>query len=909
MKWNLIYLFSFWAISIFSQTVRLDSSNLPICLIDTRGKTIVNEPKILAHMKIIDNGPGRMNKITDKVYQYNNFIAIEIRGNSSQFYPQKQYGIELRDSLSGDDLDAPLMGMPAEEDWVLYAPYNDISMLRNVMTYHLWNAMGHWGPRTRFCELILNNEYVGIYLLTESIKRGPDRVDISKLTMEDTSGLALTGGYIMKIDKVNNSTDLSFVSKIKSTNNQNISWVYHYPDSNDIRLQQKNYIQRYIDTVEQVISSPYFNDPVNGFRKYLSVPSFIDYYLITEFSRNIDAYKASSFFYKEKKEQDGGKGQFKAGPVWDYNFAFGNASFCSGAQSTGWMVEGCIPATLPTPVLWRRLLQDTHHLNAIKCRYLELRSSILDTGYLFRFMNSYAFDTLDAAQKRHFSKWKILGTNPGGFNAYIATSYIDEMNRLKTWIRNRLNWMDANLSGRCLPQPVHAKIEIPLDPECFVAARPMMQVEQPFQKSPFNYNGMEKVKTIPANILRWVLVELRDAKDSTKLIDRRAALLRSDSVVVDTNFNAGIYFPKAIEREKYFILVRYDAIGFLMSNEAVELPNENDYNLNRNHRLTKIDPKSPLVYELRLFETPKSVLCDGDFWILNDSIIMSYGYAISGDAIKLQDFFITHYDQHHWAVGLHGPGIYDFLQFYVSCGGFTVMRTIHYGVDVFERPNLVIVGNDSICVGDSIALDAGIHKSFIWNTGATNQILVVTAPGKYSVSVTNEEGCLAMTEKEIYGYPEINGELIAQADLQTNTCKYYFLPTLPNSGYRYEWSTGSTADTLLSRETKVHVWVRDSNDCVKQYTSMCNLVGTEHNHVVIQGLSPNPNNGRFWCLVDEIPDQIILQNAEGFKIPIKWSMDGAGIVVITIEQVMSGWYTGRLIRNGSVRTFRVLVVE
>lgn len=263
---RLFLLLNLICFSLNSQVVKLDSSNLPICIIDTRGKTIANEPKILAHMKIIFNGPGKMNFVKDKKYNYNNFIAIEVRGNSSQSYPQKQYGIELRDSISGDDLDTSLIDMPQEEDWVLYAPYNDISMMRNVLTYHLWNEMGHWGPRTRFCELILNNEYVGIYILTESIKRDQNRVDVAKLNPEDISGQELTGGYIMKIDKRNSPTDLSFVSKIKSTTNQDITWLYHYPDAKDIKPAQQNYIRNYIDTVEQLIASPGFADPKNGYK-------------------------------------------------------------------------------------------------------------------------------------------------------------------------------------------------------------------------------------------------------------------------------------------------------------------------------------------------------------------------------------------------------------------------------------------------------------------------------------------------------------------------------------------------------------------------------------------------------------------------------------------------------------------
>lgn len=85
-----------------------------------------------------------------------------------------------------------------------------------------------------------------------------------------------------------------------------------------------------------------------------------------------------------------------------------------------------------------------------------------------------------------------------------------------------------------------------------------------------------------------MLVELRDVADSSKIIDRRAALLRSDSVLVDTNFTVGVFFPKAISNLTYYLVVRYDEFSLLMSKEFVKLPNNNDYNLNRNHKVLNI---------------------------------------------------------------------------------------------------------------------------------------------------------------------------------------------------------------------------------------------------------------------------------------------------------------------------------
>lgn len=899
-------IFIFISISLHAQVIKLDSSNLPICIIDTRGKTIVNEPKILAQMKIIDNGPGNINRVKDSKFNYNNFIAIEIRGNSSQFYPQKQYGIELRDSTTGDDLDAPLMGMPAEEDWVLYAPYNDISLLRNTTTYHLWNAMGHWGPRTRFCELILNNEYVGIYIMMESIKRGPDRVDIAKLTSEDTTGLDLTGGYIMKIDKKNNASDLSFVSKVKSTTNLDITWLYHYPESDDIRQKQLNYIRSYIDTVELSISSPGFSDPLTGYRKYMSVNSFVDYFLLTEFSRNIDAYKASSFFYKEKRGADGSKGQLKAGPVWDYNFAFGNASFCSGAQTTGWMYDGCMPATLPTPVMWRRLLQDTHYANAVKCRYLELRKTILDTSYLFSYINRYAFDTLDAAQKRHFTKWKILGTNPGGFNAYIVNSYNEEMNRLKTWIRNRLVWMDANLTGRCIPPPPIAKIEIPLDPECFTGRRPTLTKTQPFQNSPFNYAGAESVNGIPQNILRWVLVELRDGNDSTQLIERRAAFLRSDSVLVDTNFNVGVLFPKAVPNVSYYLVVRYDALSFLMSKEKIALPNDNDYNLNRNHRITQVAPGSPILLLNDWIGIDSFQICAGDSLVFHDSYLSNLGYPLYALQLNCSWGNSMLYQNHKLLLKFTNPGLFP-IHIDLNCGLQTIVSS-KFAVRVNSLPKVHITGPFGICPGDSVVLSSNSSERHLWNTGDSSSSIRVSSPGTYTLKLTDDFGCSASQSKQLIQLAEVQGKIGTEPGVTPQSCKLYFIPEDPAQIYTYLWSTGHSSDTIETQAKIVTLEVTDSNGCKKTFEVICSPVGISETQSNLVRISPNPNSGTFRISSDFSIKSLRLYSCLGI---VAYTYSGTSSIretkTLLVDQLEQGIYFGIVTCGSGRHSFKVVV--
>ncbi len=173
------------------------SSKLPLVVINTWGVEIPNDPKLTAWMKVIDNGPGAENNLLDNGTDYDGYIGIETRGQSSQMFPKKSFGIELRDAM-GVGVDSALIGMPAEEDWILYAPYSDKSLLRNAVSYELGRSFSSWQPRYRFCEVYINGSYNGIYMLVEKIKRDDNRVNIAKLNPTEISGDDLTGGYIYK---------------------------------------------------------------------------------------------------------------------------------------------------------------------------------------------------------------------------------------------------------------------------------------------------------------------------------------------------------------------------------------------------------------------------------------------------------------------------------------------------------------------------------------------------------------------------------------------------------------------------------------------------------------------------------------------------------------------------------------
>jgi hypothetical protein len=428
----------------------LSSSKLPVVVITTKpGETIKNEPKITADMKIIYSGGNSPNYVSDQGNIYSGKIGIEIRGRYSASLPQKPYGIETRD-IAGNNLDVPLLGMPAENDWVLLANYNDKTFLRNYLAFYLWQELGHYATRTRYCEVVVNNDYQGIYLLGEKIKRDGNRVDIAKLNPDEITGDDLTGGYIFKTDYF--TAQDSWLSSFSPANRPGASvhFVYYDPKPEELSLPQKSYIKDFVNSFESNLYSHDFEDHKTGYRAYLDVNSFVDYFLLEEITRNVDAYKKSRYFYKDK---DSNKGLIRSGPVWDFDWAWKNLTegciHFNQADGSGWAykVNECNPN--PVPPSWEvRLMQDADFVNMIHDKYYVLRRTIFSQARINHVIDSVAL-LLAEAQTRHYQKWKILGINVGTPETGIQPATFEgEIEKFKSWINTRLSWLDKNMVGR-----------------------------------------------------------------------------------------------------------------------------------------------------------------------------------------------------------------------------------------------------------------------------------------------------------------------------------------------------------------------------------------------------------------------------------------------------------------------------
>lgn len=420
---------------------QLTGSNLPIVEINSEER-IIDEEKVNAVLSVYANGPDGINTV-DQTPELVHKIGIELRGQSSlRIYDKKGFGFEFRNS-ENMDTSLTILGLPAESDWVIHSPYGDKTLMRNAFSYATSRTLFDYGPRSQFFELILNGRYYGVCLLTEKIKIGKDRVDIS--ASSKTKG-DVEGGYILKFDK-GEYEEVALRSAYPPIlgSKQRADILFHDPAPDLISDEQEAYIERYLRRFEDAMASMSFSDKFRGFRNYLDEDSFVDYMLFNELTRNIDGYRISTYFYKEGKAEGG---RLKAGPVWDYNLAYGNANYCEGHSTQGWawdFNEACPEDDYLVHFWWKRLLQDEDFVAKMKRRWEVLRTNELSDFTLTARIDSL-YEILGEAQLRNFKRWPILGKyvwpNPEVYNTFE-----EEVGALKSWVLARSKWMDENVGN------------------------------------------------------------------------------------------------------------------------------------------------------------------------------------------------------------------------------------------------------------------------------------------------------------------------------------------------------------------------------------------------------------------------------------------------------------------------------
>ncbi len=466
-----IFLDNYLPSSVSTETYILNTSNttftdsnLPIIIINTEGGAeILDEPKILGTMKIIQRPDGARNYMTDAntddFLNYSGTIGIETRGSSSQALPKKPYSVDTLEDDGVEDKGVKLLGMAKEDDWVLNSFAFDDSMMRDYISYQMARQMGQYAANLRYCEVVLNGEYIGLYALSEKIKRDGDRVNIAKLKDSENSLPEVSGGYLMQTDRVSAENPAAWYSN-------GAEYIHEKPNSDDITTIQSSYIEAVFRGLDNNANN---SSITSGYPSIIDIPSFVDYILMAEMASNVDAYALSTYYHKDR----GGK--LRAGPVWDYNLTYGNDLFdffgtnYDRSHTDVWQFAYSNTGSY----FWGDLFNNSTFKCYLAKRFDELTKAgqPLNLDYISSLIDSTII-LISEAVVRENEKWETIED----FNGEIAN--------MKDWIQERISWMRNNLGtfSNCnsiaTPSLVISKISYnPLETDAFPESKDLEFIE------------------------------------------------------------------------------------------------------------------------------------------------------------------------------------------------------------------------------------------------------------------------------------------------------------------------------------------------------------------------------------------------------------------------------------------------
>lgn len=428
-KYILILISLFFCNISFSQI--LTDSNLPIVIINTDGGVIIpDDPRVPASMKIIFRGEGIRNRITDQdsslFLNYNGRINIEKRGSSSQVLPKKQYGFTTLKADSTSNQNVSLLGLPAENDWILNGLGFDPSLIRDYINYNLSRRIGEYASRTVYCEVVINGSYNGLYILQENMKQGSDRIDVKTITAADNNYPEITGGYITKTDKTTGGDQVAWTMP-SYISTQIVTFIHEWPKPENITNAQNNYIKAEFEKLSYMASTRN-SSPESGYPSVIDIPSFIDYMILNEFSANADAYQYSTFYHKDRN------GKLRAGPIWDTDLTYGYDLSRWGFDRSKYNTWQFSNGDNTGPLFWKDLFDDPVY----RCYLAKRFNDLIQPGQPLNFSSVTSFIdsivlTINEASVRENQRW---GTIPG---------FSGEISKIKEFVRQRISWMTTKL--------------------------------------------------------------------------------------------------------------------------------------------------------------------------------------------------------------------------------------------------------------------------------------------------------------------------------------------------------------------------------------------------------------------------------------------------------------------------------
>jgi hypothetical protein len=428
------------------------SSKLPIVLLDGYGSGESTDKNLYKDAAVMIFEPAAGSASLDALPTLAARAGYHLRGQSSATFPQKPYKVEFRDSADAD-FKYPVLGMPADADWALIAPYYDRALIRNPFTYTLANEMGRKAPQTRFAEVYVNYEdrplqesdYQGIYWLSETIKINKQRLDLKKLDADDTQAPKISGGYVFKFDQA--ATDKTAAQLTCTAKTGITCWTdCEVVDPEPLPApEQLAWLTQYVQSFHETL----FASPIGNYAEYADVDSFVDYLIISELTRNVDSYVRSAFFHKERD------GLLQGGPFWDYNFALGvggrtTITPAPGADEGGFQYQGRTAGSLPQRNVnswFPKLMSDPAFVDRVKARWKSLRSGLLSQGSLEQRISTLTGQLDAEAVQRDFAKWPVSTVLPDGRNGIVygpsAATWQEQVKAMQDFVVARAAWLDT----------------------------------------------------------------------------------------------------------------------------------------------------------------------------------------------------------------------------------------------------------------------------------------------------------------------------------------------------------------------------------------------------------------------------------------------------------------------------------
>lgn len=404
------------------------TSTLPVLVMDTFGREIpASSHGSSVHLSFYEPVKGRTALTNQPTLATR--AGFHVRGSTSSGFPQSPFAVDFVDEFNQDKSLSPL-GLPADSDWVLYAPnpYDPI-MIHNPFVHQLSRDMGRYSPRTHFLEVFLvrsagavnEAQYYGVYVLEEKIKLGKHRVNIQRVDAEDLKSPQVTGGYLLKFDRVGPGESGFFGTAERGL-------VYVEPKEMVIRLPQRaaqrEYLNTFFSDFDRALRGPNWKDPSTGYRAFIDVEAAIDFHVLEVLSGNVDAMVLSTYFHKPRN------GKIICGPHWDFDRALGSIDQRDAyprVWNTGQFFGG---------EWWPQLFSDPDFWQLWVDRWQELRETHFSLTNLNNLIDRLC-DEVREAQPREVKQW--------GLQPRWGT-YQSEIDHMKDWLSNRIDFIDAQLA-------------------------------------------------------------------------------------------------------------------------------------------------------------------------------------------------------------------------------------------------------------------------------------------------------------------------------------------------------------------------------------------------------------------------------------------------------------------------------